>query len=432
MGSNRKKKQKQRKGIGAVNTIGGGAPSPFAGSLNIGAAAAENDGYLSACFIRTEDYGTMQSIADRRCILVGRTGIGKSALITHLRDQQDNVVDISPDEMSLFHICNSDVLKFCEEAGANLDMLYASLWRNVIVTEVLKHKYVPKSTKSTKGLFDWIARKIEPQDKNAEVAHRYIKELEGMFSDEEGFKVQEFTKKWEADLRGGFSKIPGIPLNAEGAVRLSEEQRGQVVHHSQNILGQMHMKTMANVIQWMSDDVFTDQQQRYYVTIDRLDEGWAPTDTLRLNLIRALIESVKAFGKIKPLKVIIALRTDLLESVYAATSARGYQEEKHRDFHLYVRWSSDNIKEMLDKRIQNAKKRAGQRIWALPERVYAAGEKQEVGDRLHDQPDSHASAGCDHVSQQLPRGGSEQGASDVGQYVGGGKDLLSGAFGFAR
>ena len=349
------RKKKKKSASSSVNTIGDVRLSPLARSLNIGAAAAENDRYLSTCFVRTMDFETMVDTDDRRCILVGRTGIGKSALISYLRSQQENVIDISPGEMSLFHVCNSDILKFCEGAGAGLDMFYALLWRNVIVTEVLKYKY---ASKSGKGLLDRLTRIATPKDANAEVARSHIVELESMFSDEDGFRVQEFTKKWEAELEGGFGNIPGVSLNAKGAVRLSEEQRGEVVRHSEKVVGQIHMRTMGKVIEWMANDVFADNKQHYYVTIDRLDEGWFPNDTLRLSLIRALIESVKAFGKIQSLKIIIALRTDLLESIYAATSARGYQEEKHRDFHLYVRWDTDSIKEMLDKRIENAKQGA--------------------------------------------------------------------------
>ena len=351
------KKTKRQKGLApsSVKTIGGASSGLLDSGLNIGAAAAEKDQYLSTCFIHTRDYETMVNTDDCKCILVGRTGIGKSALISHLQAQQEHVIDIPPDEMSPLHVCDSDILKFCESAGAGLNMFYVLLWRNVIVTEILKYKCASDAFKSGKKLRDWVIRMATPKDTNAEMARRYISELESMFSDEDGFRVQEFTRKFEAELKGGFNNVIGIPLNAQGALRLTEEQRGEVVRHSEKIVGQHHMKTMAKVIGWMASDVFTDQKRRYYVTIDRLDEDWFPNDKLRLRLIRALIESVRSFGNIRPLKIVIALRTDLLEEVYAATSAHGYQEEKHRDYHLYIRWDQNCIEEMLDKRIQSAK-----------------------------------------------------------------------------
>lgn len=349
--SKRRQKESAPSKMPMARTIGGVPLSPFARVSNIGAAAAENDNYLDACFIRTVDYETMVDVSNPKCILVGRTGIGKSALISRLQTDQENVINISPEEIPILHICHSDILKFCEGAGASLDMFYGALWRNVIVTEILKRKY---HARPGRGLLDWFTRGGASKDENTKVAERYISELEGMFTDEEGFQVKEFTRKWETNLKGGFTNIPGIPITAEGSVRLTEEQRGEVVRHSEEVVSRSHMKHTAEVIQWMADDVFTDKQRRYYVTIDRLDEGWGMADTLRLSLIRALIESVKTFRRIQPLKIIIALRSDLLESVYAATSARGYQEEKHKDFHLNIRWDAGNIKELLDKRMRSA------------------------------------------------------------------------------
>jgi len=49
----------------------------------IGSAAAEDDhDFLSTCFVDTGDLDILQGMNDNRQIIVGRTGTGKSALIT--------------------------------------------------------------------------------------------------------------------------------------------------------------------------------------------------------------------------------------------------------------------------------------------------------------------------------------------------------------
>ena len=62
------------------------------------------------------------------------------------------------------------------------------------------------------------------------------------------------------------------------------------------------------------DEVLEDPKRCYYIVIDRLDEDWVE-DGLRYLLIRALIETVRDFVKVKHTKIIIALRYDLLDQV---------------------------------------------------------------------------------------------------------------------
>jgi len=53
----------------------------------IGAPAAEDDHeYLNTCFVDTGDLTLLADSTDRRIILLGRTGTGKSTLFGRLRD----------------------------------------------------------------------------------------------------------------------------------------------------------------------------------------------------------------------------------------------------------------------------------------------------------------------------------------------------------
>jgi hypothetical protein len=81
-----------------------------------------------------------------------------------------------------------------------------------------------------------------------------------------------------------------------------------------------------------------------------LDEDWVE-DKLRLQLIRALIETGLEFTKISNVKVIISLRSDLLDRVYRFTRDPGFQEEKYRTSSIDLTWPKDKLIEVLDRRV---------------------------------------------------------------------------------
>ena len=68
--------------------------------------------------------------------------------------------------------------------------------------------------------------------------------------------------------------------------------------------------------------------------------------------------------KIHNAKIVIALRTDLLDRVLAATSDAGFQDEKYRALCLPLTWSRDTLEEVLELRINELvqHKYSGQRV----------------------------------------------------------------------
>ncbi len=100
----------------------------------------------------------------------------------------------------------------------------------------------------------------------------------------------------------------------------------------------------------LGDLLAANEQQRFYITIDRLDEGWIE-DTLRFRLIRALIQTSLDFCTVKNAKIIVAIRDDLLDRVYRYTRDTGFQEEKYRTNSLSLTWSRDQLIDILDRRI---------------------------------------------------------------------------------
>ena len=103
---------------------------------SIGAAAAEDDGeVLKDCYVDTGALQLLQDIGDRRQIVLGRTGTGKSALLTILEQSRpERVIKLSPEHLALTYVANSTILNFFGSIGVNLDPFFKLLWRHVLTS----------------------------------------------------------------------------------------------------------------------------------------------------------------------------------------------------------------------------------------------------------------------------------------------------------
>ena len=76
---------------------------------NIGAAGAEEDEFLTECFVDNGYLSPLQDINHRGLILLGRTGSGKTALLRMLKDKREkNTITISPENLALTYVSNSN------------------------------------------------------------------------------------------------------------------------------------------------------------------------------------------------------------------------------------------------------------------------------------------------------------------------------------
>lgn len=105
------------------------------------------------------------------------------------------------------------------------------------------------------------------------------------------------------------------------------------------------------MMQVLAEEAFKDEQNRYFICIDALDEDWV-SDRAKLRLIRALVEEVRTFrSEIRNAKIVVALRQDLIEKVFDQTRDGGFQEEKYEIYYARVTWSRDDLVELLARRV---------------------------------------------------------------------------------
>ncbi len=317
----------------------------------IGAEGAEEDrDFLSDCFI---DHGDLAALRDTQSpyrIVVGRTGVGKTALLLKLKELEEHVAWIEPDRLALQYIANSTMLRRLEELGVDLDIFYRLLWRHILAVELIKLRYRLRNESDQqqllRSLYDRLFR-----DRNKRAALQYLVKWGESFWEDIEYRVHEVTEKLERDVEaslGAGSALLNTALG--GGATYTEEDRREIVHRAQAVVNAVQIRRLQDVIEVLADDLLDDPQQRFFVVIDRLDERWVH-DSLRYRLIRALIETVRSLMTIRSAKVILSIRRDLLDRVFRETRDPGFQEEKYQPLILRVQWNKKRLLDLIDRRI---------------------------------------------------------------------------------
>jgi hypothetical protein len=240
------------------------------------------------------------------------------------------------------------ILNFVAELGVNLDIFYRLLWRHVFTVELLKNHFQINSEEAKRTFLQKFSDlfKNQKQKKALEYLENWGKE----FWQETEYRIKEITNKLESEIQANIgTTVPGMNIGIGALKKITDDQKSEIVKRSQEVVNKVQIRQLSDIID-LIDEVLTDPQKKYYILIDRLDEGWIE-DTLRYKLIRALIETIKDFRKVRFAKIIIAVRQDLLERVFRLVRSAGFQEEKYESMYLRVSWSKTQLAEIMDKRL---------------------------------------------------------------------------------
>lgn len=321
----------------------------FKRNASIGAAAAEEDErFLASCFINTGDVETLVDTEATPRLILGRTGTGKTALINHILGFQ-NTISLEPQNLSFNFLTNSNLLQFLVASDVSIDLFFKLLWRHVFAVELIKAKFHINQGER-ESFFTKIASLIV-SDKKKQKAVDYLISYGDKFWEDSEFHVKEITNTFQEQLGGKLGTKLGIAeFGAEGSTTLTQQEKAEINSHTQKVLNEIHLKELNHILEFLNEDVFDDDNQPYYICIDRLDENWVP-DRVRYLLIRSLLDCVREFNKVRNVKIIVALRSDLIDRVFRMTRDDGFQEEKYRSLYLPLKWTRAQLKQLLDARI---------------------------------------------------------------------------------
>ncbi len=319
--------------------------------LKIGELDAESDEYMrDKCFIDNGYLNKLKNTELQASIILGRTGSGKTALLLKLLQTVEHAKLIDPNDISITFLENTDIILFCNEIGVKLDLFYRFLWRHVFIIELLKLRYKWNSSSKKQSILNTLYNQFSG-DETKKQSWEYFVNWSDKFWVETREQVKQLTTKLSKDIQVMLgAEYAGLELNLGTAKRLSENKRTEIQVLAKQVVSSIQIECLNNVIESLSETQFNDRQKKYFILIDKLDENWAETET-RCKFIRALIEETKYMKKLQQVKIVTALRHDLLDVVIDKTRDAGFQEEKYEAFLMPLTWSNENLKELLETRI---------------------------------------------------------------------------------
>lgn len=322
----------------------------------VGSPDAETDNILNDVFIDNGSFDALVNLNNPKCIIIGRTGTGKSALIKKINESEDYVKVIDPERMSLSFLSNSTILTYLRTEGVNLNFFYKLLWKHVFIVEIIK-LYLDESESKKTSFFQRLWETVSTGGKSDTVKKKAI-DYAKTWSEEFWLKTEYRIKSIESELETKIASELGIEFQpvksgTNLSVATAEKTIIDVKTKAENIISQLQATDLTTLIELLSDEIFNNNQRKFFILIDDLDKEWVSRQ-LVYDLIASMVEVIKEFQhKFKGVKIIISLRENLQMKVFSGTINRGGQREKFSPLFLDLNWNVLQLRKMIDLRIQN-------------------------------------------------------------------------------
>jgi hypothetical protein len=334
------------------------AVSPISRRLSsdfrLGGLQAEADPLLEKAFYESGHYKAAERRDDPRCFVIGRTGSGKSAILRHLESSYpSHVIRIEPENLALQYITDLGVIKYLASIEVNLDSLFTALWRHVFLVEVIKHRYKVDSAAAKQNFMLSLTDRIK-KDPSKQLALKYLDEFEGKFWCETDERVRDVTTRFEEQIDAeakasfGVAHVASLSTSINGASAMSTETRAAQVNRFQRVVNETQLARLSKMITVLDEDILESPQNFVYVIIDDLDREWVD-ERIANTLIRCLFRAVRDLKRVRHLKIVVALRTNIFQELGLGHHP-GEQVEKFRDWIIRMRWTPADILTVLDER----------------------------------------------------------------------------------
>ncbi|MGH2509551.1 MAG: P-loop ATPase, Sll1717 family, partial [Ktedonobacteraceae bacterium] len=212
-----------------------------------------------------------------------------------------------------------------------------------------------ENEEKSRNVFTRIAEHFA-RDERKRRAIRYLREWEGKFWITMDRNIKEITENFERKLAVEFgAELDRYKAGGQYERRLSVEKKSALIARSRKIINSEQLQELHGIIEILSSETESEKSE-YYILIDKLDERWVD-DFLRFRMIRALLQTLRSFKQITHLKLLVALRTDVIERVVSETRDITFQREKFEDYFVRLKWNKVELKELVNKRINRLFKR---------------------------------------------------------------------------
>lgn len=340
--------------------------SPKSGKkFSLGGVSAEADELLEEAFYETSDFETISSRLNKRCFVVGRTGSGKSAVLNRLEDLcKEDVIRINPENLAFPYITNLDIIRRSNDLNVNLDLFWSVLWKHVLLVEIIRHRYKVNSADAKTNIFQGMHQRFK-SDPTKRKALEYLEEFQDRFWEDTDVRIRTITegltKKIDESGKVG-AKISGLEVGAgvESANETFIETRKEEADRYQRVVNENQLPRLNAMIDELNDYILQDDQNFTYIIIDDLDLYWVD-ETIVTDLIRVLFQTVFELKKVRNLKILVALRTNMFQELDFGKHMAG-QEEKFRGLVVDMKWSPHDLEAMLDERVAVSSTRIGSRM----------------------------------------------------------------------
>lgn len=326
----------------------------FRRNLDVGSLEAETDSFLLEAFTDKGDIDVIRDTQNVRSIVVGRTGSGKSALLTYLETVEGNIKRINPEAMSLKYLSNSDIIKYLKALGTNLDLFYKVLWKHVFIVEFLKMQFGDDVNRENGAIQSFMQRFLLGNKKRVLLDYLHQYKDDGFWEKTE-VRVRTIEEQVKNNLTAELKLTPeAFQKLINGTLKFergdSTIDKKEIANKAQKVISELQADSIYKVYEILKEDIFNNKQKRFYIIIDDLDKDWVDI-TIVYDLIRALVITINELKGIPGTKIIIALRDNLYEKALEETEARGMQREKFRQLNLNLEWTHAYLKELLNKRL---------------------------------------------------------------------------------
>ncbi len=267
-----------------------------------------------------------------------------------INKQEASSAELEIHNLAMNHIANSDTISFLKGLEIDLSLFFQALWRHVLCIEYIK---LAVSAQSADQFRFKVARLFQAasRQRQREKLEKFVDEHEHQFWNTIDENVIELTDSLEKDFNVEFGgELKKFVAKAGYLHNLGSQQRIQLQQRAKKFLNHATLSELPSVISALSDYT-RGRQDRYFITIDGLDENWVDED-IKFLLLQALFETAKGLKKLRNFQVIVALRNDLYVRMVRETPSSQRQIEKYDDLIVRLKWSKSQLRSLADKRIK--------------------------------------------------------------------------------